>query len=101
MDLRTFSRMDQAELQRADLHEEIDTTVDMMEPRLKNKIEVKREYGELPQVRCYIGHLRSVCWSGTHRSRDALHEEPGNWTWNSPSADGRWRRSRKVKSVSV
>ncbi len=60
MDLRTFTRMDQAELQSVDLHEEIDRTLALMEPRLKGGISVVREYGELPQVRCYPGQLNQV-----------------------------------------
>jgi two-component system NtrC family sensor kinase len=60
MDLRSFSRMDQAELQEVDLHEEIDRTLALMEPRLKNGIQVVRDYGELPQVRCYPGQLNQV-----------------------------------------
>jgi signal transduction histidine kinase len=60
MDLRSFSRMDQAELQDVDLHEEIDRTLALMEPRLKNGIEVERRYGDLPRVRCYPGQLNQV-----------------------------------------
>jgi signal transduction histidine kinase len=60
MDLRSFSRMDQADLQDVDLHEEIDTTLALMAPRLKGGIQVVREYGELPQVRCYPGQLNQV-----------------------------------------
>ncbi len=60
MDLRTFSRMDQAELQEVDLHEEIDRTLALMEPRLKGGIDVKRDYGDLPRVRCYPGQLNQV-----------------------------------------
>jgi signal transduction histidine kinase len=60
LDLRSFSRMDQAELQDVDLHEEIDRTLQLMEPRLKNGIEVLREYGDLPRVRCYPGQLNQV-----------------------------------------
>ncbi len=46
-DLRTFSRMDQADLQEVDLHEEIDRTLALMEPRFKNAIQVVRDYGDL------------------------------------------------------
>ncbi|MEE2674226.1 MAG: ATP-binding protein [Myxococcota bacterium] len=60
MDLRSFSRLDQAELQDANLHEEIDRTLALMEPRLKGDIRVEREYGELPEVRCYPGQLNQV-----------------------------------------
>jgi len=59
-DLRTFSRMDHADLQEVDLHEEIERTLTLMEPRLKNRIEVERVYGDLPRVRCYAGQLNQV-----------------------------------------
>ncbi len=59
-DLRTFSRMDQAELQDADLHEEIERTLALMEPQFKNNIRVVRDFGDLPRVRCYPGQLNQV-----------------------------------------
>jgi signal transduction histidine kinase len=77
MDLRTFSRTDQAELSSADLHEEIDRTLTLMEPRLKNGIEVRREYGEIPQVRCYPGQLNQVFLNLLMNSCDALDEQGG------------------------
>ncbi|MEE2664642.1 MAG: ATP-binding protein [Myxococcota bacterium] len=72
MDLRTFSRTDQAELANADLHEEIDRTIALMEPRLKNGIEVHREYGDIPQVRCYPGQLNQVFLNLLMNACDAL-----------------------------
>ncbi|MCH2186553.1 GAF domain-containing protein, partial [Myxococcota bacterium] len=60
LDLRTFSRMDQAELQFANLHDEIDRTLTLMQPRVKNKIDVEKHYGEIPQIRCYPGQLNQV-----------------------------------------
>jgi signal transduction histidine kinase len=42
-DLRTFSRMDQADLQSAQLCDEIDRTIALMEPRFKGGVEVVRE----------------------------------------------------------
>jgi signal transduction histidine kinase len=59
-DLRTFSRMDQADLQSAQLCDEIDRTIALMEPRFKGSIEVVREYQPLPEVRCYPGQLNQV-----------------------------------------
>jgi signal transduction histidine kinase len=58
--LRMFTRMDQAELQDADLHEELDRTLNLMEPRFKNTIVVERDFGDLPRVRCYAGQLNQV-----------------------------------------
>ena len=59
-DLRTFSRTDQADLQMANLTDEIDRTLALMEPQFKVGIEVVREYEDLPEVRCYPGQLNQV-----------------------------------------
>jgi len=74
--LRSFSRMDQAELQEVDLHEEIDRTLGLMEPQLK-AIEVTRDYGALPRVRCYPGQLNQVFLNILINSCDALGDEGG------------------------
>jgi signal transduction histidine kinase len=71
-DLRTFSRMDQADVQDADLHEEIDRTLALMEPRFKNAITVVRDYGQLPRVRCYPGQLNQVFLNLLMNACDAI-----------------------------
>jgi signal transduction histidine kinase len=74
-DLRTYSRMDQAELQEVDLHEEIDRNLALMEPRFKNAVHVEREYGELPRVRCYAGQLNQVFLNLLMNACDAIGED--------------------------
>jgi len=59
-DLRTFSRTDQADLQMAQLTDEIDRTLGLMESHFKGHIEVIREYEPLPEVLCYPGQLNQV-----------------------------------------
>ena len=71
-DLRAFSRMDQAELQDADLREELDRTLGLMEPRFKDGVTVVRDYGELPRVRCYPGQLNQVFLNLLMNACDAM-----------------------------
>ncbi|MDP6980793.1 MAG: ATP-binding protein [Myxococcota bacterium] len=71
-DLRTFSRMDQAELQDADLHEELDRTIGLMEPRFKDGVTIVRDYGDLPRVRCYPGQLNQVFLNLLMNACDAM-----------------------------
>ncbi len=75
-DLRTFSRMDQADLQSANLIEEIDRTLTLMEPRFKGVVEVVREYEDLPEVRCYPGQLNQVFLNLLMNACDVLEEQP-------------------------
>jgi signal transduction histidine kinase len=86
-DLRTFSRMDQAESQMADLHEEIDRTLALMEPRLKNNITVDRRYGDIPEVRCYPGQLNQVFLNLLMNACDALEENGGTIRISSERSD--------------
>src|SRR5690606_28095743 len=71
-DLRTFSRMDQAGLAEVDLNEEIDRTIGLMEARLRDGIEVERDYDALPRVRCYAGQLNQVFMNVLMNACDAL-----------------------------
>jgi two-component system NtrC family sensor kinase len=71
-DLRTFSRMDQAELGDADLNEEIERTLALMEPRFKAGVRVERDFGALPRVRCLPGQLNQVFMNLVMNACDAL-----------------------------
>ncbi|WP_071515069.1 PAS domain S-box protein [Geitlerinema sp. PCC 9228] len=77
--LRTFSRMDEAEVKAVDLHEGIDSTLTILHNRLKFKsdrpgIHVVREYGEIPPVECYPGQLNQVFMNLFGNAIDALDE---------------------------
>jgi signal transduction histidine kinase len=71
-DLRTFSRMDQAELGDADLNEELERTLSLMEPRFKGGVRLERDLGELPRVRCLPGQLNQVFMNLVMNACDAL-----------------------------
>ncbi len=74
-DLRSFSRMDQAEVQVVDLHEELERTLGLMEPKLKNNIEVVRDYGDLPRVRCNPAQLNQVFLNLLMNACDAIERD--------------------------
>ncbi len=76
-DLKTFSRMDHADAQEVDLNEEIERTLGLMEPRLKDGVLVKREFTEIPSVRCNPGQLNQVFLNLLMNACDALGAEGG------------------------
>ncbi|EAU66734.1 PAS/PAC sensor signal transduction histidine kinase [Stigmatella aurantiaca DW4/3-1] len=58
--LRTFARSDDAKPQRADLNEELESSLRMVWSELKYKCEVKRDFAPLPPVTCYPTQLNQV-----------------------------------------
>ncbi|MCC3531120.1 MAG: PAS domain S-box protein [Microcoleus sp. PH2017_22_RUC_O_B] len=77
--LRTFSRMDEAEMKAVNIHEGIDSTLMILQHRLKAKhnhpeIQVIKEYAQLPLVECYAGQLNQVFMNILSNALDALEE---------------------------
>ncbi|MBF0431165.1 MAG: response regulator [Fibrobacteria bacterium] len=58
--LKNFSRIDEAENQDADIHEGLESTLTLVHHQFKRRIEVVRDYGELPLVNCYPNQLNQV-----------------------------------------
>ena len=81
LSLRNFSRLDEAEMKPANIHEGIDNTLMILTSRLKAKkgqpgIEVVKEYGDLPKVDCYPGQLNQVFMNILSNAIDALEKQP-------------------------
>ena len=79
LSLRNFSRLDEADLKSADIHQGIESTLLILQYRLKAKpdspaIEVIKDYGNLPEVECYAGQLNQVLMNVFSNAIDALEE---------------------------
>lgn len=79
LSLRTFSRLDEAEMKAVNIHEGIDSTLMILQNRLKGNdqrptIEIIKEYGKLPLVECYAGQLNQVFMNILTNAIDALEE---------------------------
>ena len=69
--LRTFSRLDEAEIKRIDIHTGLDSTLMILQHRLNN-INLIKQYGKLPLVQCYAGDLNQVFFNILDNSIYAL-----------------------------
>ncbi|MEY3869766.1 MAG: hypothetical protein RLZZ338_3657 [Cyanobacteriota bacterium] len=85
--LRTFSRLDESEMKSIDIHAGIDSTLLILNSRLKNRndrpaIQIIKEYGNIPQVQCYAGQLNQVLMNLLNNAIDALEDamQQGKWT---------------------
>ncbi len=59
-DLKSFSRIDEAEWKMADINAGIESTINMVWNELKYKATVKKEYGDIPLTKCNPGQLNQV-----------------------------------------
>lgn len=58
--LRKFVRLDEADLQDADINKELDLTLDLIRHETKNRITIVKNYGEIPPIKCYPNMLNQV-----------------------------------------
>jgi signal transduction histidine kinase len=58
--LRSFARLDEAELKTVDIHEGLEDTLTIVHHEIKHNITVIKNYGQLPPVACYPGRLNQV-----------------------------------------
>jgi two-component system NtrC family sensor kinase len=58
--LRTFARLDEAEVKAVDLHEGMESTLVIIAHLLKGGIQVERRYGALPPVECHPNQINQV-----------------------------------------
>ncbi len=80
--LRNFSRLDEAAVKEVDLHEGLESTLMILQHRLKGKlgkpnIEIYKDYGNLPKVECHPSLLNQVFMNLLNNALDALeNKEP-------------------------
>lgn len=58
--LRNFSRLDQNVFRKASINESLESTLTLLHSSYKNRIEVIKQYGELPEIDCFPGQLNQV-----------------------------------------
>ncbi|MEG4997087.1 PAS domain S-box protein [Microcoleus sp. B4-D4] len=77
--LRNFSRLDESQMKRVDIHEGIESTLLILQHRLKANaarpaIKIIKEYGTFPKVECYPGQLNQVFMNLITNAIDAIEE---------------------------
>ncbi len=84
LSLRTFSRLDEAEMKPVDIHEGIESTIMILQHKIKENpnssgIELVKEYGKLPKVECYAAQLNQVFMNILSNAIDALETKFNNY----------------------
>jgi signal transduction histidine kinase len=72
--LRNFSRLDENDLKLFDVHEGLDSTLAILQSRFANRIEIVKEYGELPEIEGFPGKLNQVFMNLLVNAEQAIPE---------------------------
>lgn len=105
--LRNFSRMDEADFKNVDIHEGIESTLMILQHRIKDRsdrpaVVVIKDYGTLPKVECFPGQLNQVFMNilvnaldalddmNTKRCDRELKDTPNQITIRTSAIDDRW-----------
>jgi len=70
--LRSFARLDEAELKEVDIHEGLEDTLMLIHHEIKHDLTIKKDYGQLPRIACYPGRLNQVFLNLLNNARQAL-----------------------------
>ncbi|MGD1805165.1 PAS domain-containing sensor histidine kinase [Dapis sp. BLCC M126] len=78
--LRNFSRLDESEVKSVNIHEGIESTLLILQNKLKHKpqekaIQIIKDYEELPKVECYVSQINQVFMNIISNAIDALVEK--------------------------
>ncbi len=79
-DLKSFSRMEEVSITDVDIPHEIDTTLNILHNKLKNKAEVHKEYMEnVPKIEAFGGQLNQVFMNILDNAAGAIKEKGDIW----------------------
>ena len=89
-DLKDFSRVDATEWQIVDLHQGIESTLNIVNNEIKYKAEIVKEYGDLPEVECMPSQINQVIMNLIVNASHAIENHgtitirtgsQGDWIW--------------------
>ncbi|GMR19463.1 MAG: hypothetical protein BMS9Abin36_0058 [Gammaproteobacteria bacterium] len=107
-DLKDFSHVDEGEWAEADLHQGLESTLNIVNNEIKYKTEVVREYGDLPPVMCQAPQLNQVFMNLLINAAQAIEEHgvitlrtgsEHGWVWVEISDTGQGIEPEQLKRI--
>lgn len=77
--LRNFSRLEEAQLKEIDLRESLDTTLELLQGEIKNRIQINKQYESVPKVLCYASQINQVLMNILSNALQAINGSGQIW----------------------
>jgi two-component system NtrC family sensor kinase len=77
--LRNFSRLEEAMLKEIDFNEAIDNTLQLLTGEIKNRIQIHKDYSNLPPVLCYASQINQVFMNILTNAAQAIEGQGNIW----------------------
>jgi len=58
--LKNFAGLDKAAFQDVNIHDGLDSTLTLLHHEMKNRIEIVKEYGDIPKIHCFPNQINQV-----------------------------------------
>lgn len=94
--LRNFSRLEEAKLKEIDIHESLDTTLNLLAGEVKNRVQVHKQYEPIPHVACYASQINQVLMNILSNALQAI-EGPGHIWISTVALRGSGDKNGKVQ----
>ncbi|MFQ5929343.1 MAG: ATP-binding protein [Acidobacteriota bacterium] len=78
-DLKTFSRMDSDQFQSVNIHEPIDLALNLLHHEYRDRIDIHKEYGDVPHIECHPGKISQVFMNLLANACQAIGTEGDIW----------------------
>ena len=90
--LRSFSRLDHSEFKAVDLNEGLESSLFMLQNKLKSNVKIDKQYGSLPVVKCHAGQINQVFFNLIDNALDAIDstKKPGELTIRTLVSEPGW-----------
>jgi signal transduction histidine kinase len=72
--LKRFTRLDEAHFELADVHEGIEATLELLTPQWGDRIEVVRQFGDLPKIQSYPTELNQAFMTLLMNAGEAIED---------------------------
>lgn len=73
--LRSFARLDEAELKKVNIHEGLEDTLTLIHHEIKHNITLTRRFGDIPEISCFPGRLNQVFLNILINAKQAIKDK--------------------------